>query len=76
MVYYENYTNYNNIRVIAIKSAMLKMPNEISEKTCRFLFSKLYSQQSAFLLLSVRQPKLKIQSVTFDKFIRNTYKIP
>lgn len=24
----------------------------------------------------MRQPKLKIQSVTFDKFIRNTYRNP
>ena len=44
------------------------------------MFSKIYSQLkyfSTFLLMrSVRQPKLKIQSVTFEKFIRNTYRNP
>lgn len=35
--YYESYTNYNNIRVTATKSAILKMPNEeTTGKDCRF----------------------------------------
>lgn len=51
------------------------------KKDYKFLFSKIYSQlkycSSTFLLMrSVRQPKSKIQSVTFDKFIRNTYRNP
>lgn len=50
------------------------------KKDYKFLFSKIYSQLkyfSTFLLMrSERQPKPKIQSVTFDKFIRNTYRNP
>lgn len=37
VVYYENYTNYNNVRVTATKSAILKMPNkETTGKDYRF----------------------------------------
>lgn len=54
MVYYKNYANQNNIRVTAIKSIILKVPNEETpkEKIAHFCFPLSSPSQSIFPLVS------------------------